>query len=537
MYYTTICFLISAWIGHACYHIWKIKKQLHMLQLNSYYNQRYFNWLLKRKNQLFQLKELEPLIAFTGLFFYTPLIFLMLLALIYFKLFLALPTRPEKKPLVFTPRATRLFILNIILLFNSYLFLLFIWWTKGNNAFYLTSMLLIFYHFLIPVFLLFTNYLLLPLEKLIQFSYLNQARNYLRTLSELKIVGITGSFGKTTTKYILAKLLSQKFSTLKTPGSYNTPMGITKIIRSQLKPIHEIFIVEMSAKKVGDIKEICKLVKPQYGLITALGEQHLDTFKTFDNIKKTKNELIESLPADGIAFFNLDDPHCQQLVPKAKCKVITYAINFEKADYKVVKLTLNENGSNFQLRRQSDGAGETFRTPLLGNHNIYNVVAAIAIAAELGVKLTEMAYPLRTIKPIPHRLELKQAGKDIIFIDDAYNANPQGSKIALEVLAQITGKRKIIVTPGMVELGNKEYSYNYEFGKQIALACDYVILVGHQQTHAIQAGLKAKQYPHQAILVAQDFIEAKQHLDSILQKGDVVLFENDLPDNFNETIF
>lgn len=530
--YIIVCFFVLSLIGHGCYTIWKVRKHLHMMQLNSYFNRRYLYWLYRKKHKVFNSKDLEPLIALLGMFFHAPLIVLILFSLIYFKLFYARPTLPEKKPLVFTARAIRLFVVNIVFLLMLYLFLFGIWWEKGDFWFEIMLGVLVIYNFLVPVFLILGNSVLVPLEKAIQYWYFRDAYNYLRTLTGLKVVGITGSFGKTTTKYILTELLRQKFHTLKTPGSYNTTMGVTKTVRSELKPIHDVFVVEMSAKKRGDIAEVCHLVKPQYGLITAIGEQHLETFKTIGNIKKTKNELMESLPLDGIAFFNLDDIHSKELAKLARCKVVTYGIDDPDVDYRVSDITIDENGSHFKVERTKDKASAIFQTRLLGKHNIYNILGAIAIASELGVSFDEMVYPLHKAQPVPHRLELKRVGGGIIFIDDAFNSNPVGSRMALKVLQKITGKRKIIITPGMIELGVKENEYNELFGESVAEVCDYVILVGKAQTAALQKGLKTKKYPRDKLFIAEDFAAAKEHLDKILQLGDVVLFENDLPDNY-----
>jgi len=532
--YAIIFFFVLALIGHGCYTVWKIRKHLHMMQLNAYFNRRYFDWLRRKGAQVFSLKELEPLLALAGMFFSNPLVALVLFALIYFKSFLIRPDNLEKKPLVFTMRANRLLAVNFSFLLLAYLGVITVWWKMGDVWFELFLGLLVFYNFFIPVFMMLANILLLPLEKLIQAWYFRNAYNYRSTLTNLKVVGITGSFGKTTTKYVLTEILRHKYNTLKTPGSYNTTMGVTKVIRSELKPIHEIFVVEMSAKKRGDIQEICKLVEPHYGLITAIGEQHLETFKTLENIKNTKNELIEALPKYGTAFLNMDDINCRELAGRAKCRVISYGIDAKDLDYCAGDIFLDEHGSSFKVMRKSDKVTSSFQTQLLGKHNIYNIVGAIALASELGVPFHEMTYPLRQISPVPHRLQLRKIGNDIVYIDDAFNSNPVGSQMALEVLQQISGKRKIIITPGLIELGVKEYDYNQVFGENIARVADYVILVGQEQTLAIQNGLQVRKYSKDKLFVASDFTEAKKHLEHILQPGDVVLFENDLPDNYND---
>jgi UDP-N-acetylmuramoyl-tripeptide--D-alanyl-D-alanine ligase len=505
-----------------------------MMQLNSYFNKRYFSWILDNRIRVFHIRELNPLFALIGMFFCNPLIVLVLFAISYFKAFLVRQHNPEKKPLIFTARATRLWLANISLLLLIYILLGITWWQIGNHWLEFSLCILVIYDFLIPILLILTNYIIWPLEKLVQNYYYNDAYSYRITLSDLKVIGITGSFGKTTTKYILNEILRCKFNILKTPGSCNTTMGITEIIRLKLKPIHEIFIAEMSAKQPGDIHEICQLVKPQYGLITAIGEQHLVTFKSLTNIIKTKNELIEALPSSGIAFLNLDDVNCRELASRAKCQVIKYGIDHSDLDFTVKDLILNEHGSNFRIIRNKDASTAVFHTKLLGRHNIYNIVGAIAVASEFGIKLSDMVYPIRRLTAVPHRLELKKIHKDIIFIDDAFSSNPVGSKYALEVLAQISGNRKIIITPGMIELGSKEYEYNRIFGEQIATVVDYVILVGQKQTLALQDGLKSKNYPSSQLLIAASFALAKKHLEAILQPGDVVLFENDLPDNYTE---
>lgn len=535
--YMVVTFFILALISHGCYTFWKIKKHLHILQLNSYFNRRYLVWLGRRKSQVFNFKDLAPLVSLIGVFFQVPLVTLALFILIYFRLFLLRTKLPEKKPLVFTSRAKRLFIANITLVIIFYVVAFIFWWYRGDVWLTIALVTLVAYNFFTPIFLLLINLLILPLERLIQRWYFQDAYQRMQSLPSLKVIGITGSFGKTTTKYALAKILRQKFNTLVTPGSYNTTMGVTKVIRADLKPTHEIFVVEMSAKQPGDIKELCELVQPQYGLITAIGEQHLETFKTLETVKKTKNELVESLPLSGVAFFNMDDANSRDLVEMAQCHVIRYGMEAvgSSLDYYAKDLNIDEHGSNFTVVRTRDNSQAIFYTKLLGIHNIYNILSAIALASELGVEFREMLHPLRQLSAIPHRLELKRVGTDIIFIDDAFNSNPVGSKVALEVLKKISGKRKIIITPGMIELGVKEHEYNERFGEYIADVCDYVILVGKEQTVAVQLGLKAKGYADSTLFVAMDFAAAKQHLEQILRAGDVVLFENDLPDNYNES--
>jgi len=352
-------------------------------------------------------------------------------------------------------------------------------------------------------------------------------------MPNLKIIGITGSFGKTSTKYILSKILAEKFNVLMTPESYNTAMGVTKVIRTDLKPIHEVFIVEMGAKQPGDIKELCELTSPQFGILTAIGEQHLDTFKNIEGVKRTKHELVESLPTQGIAFLNGDNEHIRTL-PKTAVRKVYYGIANENLDYTASNIQMTEMGSTFTVRQQN-GDLLTLQTPLLGKYTIYNILAAVAVACELKIDVKIIGYAVKNLEAVPHRLQLKRTAQGITIIDDAFNSNPVGSRLALDVLYGITGHQKILVTPGMVELGSREYELNKEFAIYAAKMCDYIILVGRKQTVPLQDGLKSVNYPDTKYYVAKDLNDANQHLQTLTRTGDVILFENDLPDTYNES--
>jgi len=522
-------------LSQAIYLTIKLTKDLHILQLNSYRNIRYWRWIKNHKRCLFHWSDLAPLLTFpailiesTGLLARIVFILANILILLFYK------HKPEKKPLVFTARVMRLYVTCLLVL--SVIYLLF-WFCLP----YLTTLpaVLTFYLALIllplisPLFLISVNLLVMPLEYIINNYYLNDAKKILAAFSDLTVIGVTGSFGKTSTKQILYEILRHQFNTLVTPGSYNTPMGITKVVRSSLKATHQIFVVEISAKQPGDIAEICALVKPRFGVITAIGEQHLETFKNLATIQKTKFELIEALPQNGKAFLNLDDANSTALFHLVKAPYVTFGIDNPKADYAALNITFDAAGTHFVIRA-NDNSQEQFQTKLLGKHNIYNILAAVAVAHELGISLKNMVYPIRQLQAVEHRLQLRKDSDGIIIIDDTFNSNPVGSKMALEVLAQISDKRKIIITPGMIELGEKEYELNYTLGKQIATVCNKVILVGKKQTNPLQAALNDQQFPQENIYVASCFNDAFKYWQSIKQPGDVVLLENDLPDNYNE---
>jgi UDP-N-acetylmuramoyl-tripeptide--D-alanyl-D-alanine ligase len=526
--------IVSAVLVYLIFFGVKIKKDLHMLQLNSYQNIRYFTWLSKNRKQIVMVRDLIP--AFSLIFLGAGNFWMWALVWIgcYGLLTLGAVRKKtvEKKKLVITSRVKRLIVTTGII------------WVALLGALYsmqifnnLTQMLLAAVGLVIVgafsyLIVLCSNMINRPIEKLIANWYVNDAKSTLKRMSGLKVIGITGSFGKTSTKYFLNHILSERFNVLMTPESYNTTMGVVKTIRTMLKPIHEIFIVEMGAKQKGDIKEICDLVSPQYGILTSIGEQHLETFKNIDNIIRTKFELVDSLSKkDGLAFLNYDNPYIRgREVDK---RLIRYGIEGENLDYWAEDIQVDIKGSTFTLCKSS-GEKQVLQTKLLGIHNILNIVATVAVAAELGVDFEAIHYAVKTIEPVPHRLELKTTANGRTIIDDAFNSNPQGARMALQVLKIFQSQKKILITPGMVELGSKEYDYNKEFGMQAADVCDFIILVGPKRTVPIQEGLKMKNYPQERLFVMGSLSEALQKMHAIAGDGSVVLFENDLPDTYNE---
>ncbi len=519
-------------ILHAYYYLKRLLYFLQMLQLNSYYNQRYLKWFWKNKKSLVPLREGLPFLAAGGIVFHSFYLRLLILGLIYLELCLSLPALKPKKPLVFTARVWRLFFVNFLFLGITYTALIYLSWKFGQVGLNCTILILANLTAWVPITLAFLNGLIWPLEKIIQRWYVRDARRYLNQLATLETIGITGSFGKTTTKYLLYELLKERFYTLKTPESYNTLMGITKVVRSKLRLAHEKFIVEMSAKQPGDIKEICDLVRPKFGLVTVIGEQHLETFKSLTQIQKTKGELIRALPADGIAFLNRDDPNSNVLFQQTKGKVVTFGFS-KDADFAIVAHHTSIGGSTFTLKINNELY--EFHSNLLGQANLYDLVGAIAVAYTLGVEMQVLKNVVKSLRTPAHRLELKKVAPEIWCLDDSFNANPVGVANALSVLEQFTGLRKIIVTPGMVELGVKEDEYNDKFGQLISQVADYVILVGKKQTKVIYQRLQEQHFDlERHCFVAASFQEARHHLESLLKPKDIVLFANDLPDTYLE---
>ena len=550
---------ILVWIART---IIRTSGALHILQLEGYKSGRFVKWLANNPRRMFDIKELIVIadlliLAIIAYFFNVKVLTLPVFILLWIATevyFIMKYKSPKaKRPLVLTPRASRLFRVAIFLIMGSVIIVVsqsggLSIWQLNNDQLYFQFMVLFAFTFvfnqLAAINLTLANLLIYPVEKTINAGYLRQAREKIKKF-QTRVIGITGSYGKTSTKYILQKILSQKFNSLMTPDSYNTPMGICKVINGELKPEHEIFIVEMGAYKRGEIKELCDLTQPEIGILTAVGPQHLERFKTIDNIAQTKYELIESLPQNGIAVFNNDNEICSSLADKTIIKTaksngrlrLTVRYGIDNSDDKV-NLTAKDiqNTNRGLIFSVEDGSGKTsqFQTKLLGKNNVYNILAATAVALECGMTLDEISRAVRILETIPHRLQLLSGGGDVTVIDDGFNANPVGAKAALEVLGSFENGRKILITPGMVELGELEFEENKTFGAEAAKVCDFVILVGPIRTKPIFEGLKEAGFPEEKIIVTESLAKASEQMREIVKAGDVVLIENDLPDNYDE---
>lgn len=518
-----IYILLILWIIiYGLYFYTKTKNGLHMLQLESYKNKRYIKWIKNNIKKISSYKEIF-LIIICIIFFLINKEFLglILLNITYFCLLLLKREEKAKKPFVITNRIKRMYItygiINALIIgifvFLNYKILIII-----LNIFTILSYLIV----------ILINIINSPIEKLIQKNFYNKAKQKLEDMPNLKVIGITGSYGKTSTKYIVSTILSQKYNVLMTPESYNTTMGVVRTINEKLSPMHNLFVCEMGAKQIGDIKEICDLVKPNYGILTAIGPQHLETFKTIENVAKTKLELIDALSEEETAYINLEDENIKKAdITK---KTIKYGFS-QECDYYAQNIQTNQNGSSFEICSKN---GECYNvtTKLLGRHNVLNIVAGVAIASNLGLKKEEILLGIKMLKPIPHRLELIKNSNGNIIIDDAYNSNSSGAKIALEVLGSFKNKKKILVTPGIVDLGTHSKYYNQLLGQQASEVADYVILVGEKQAQPILEGLMQKKYPKEKIFIAKDLKQALIKMNEIAANNSVILLENDLPDNY-----
>ena len=431
--------------------------------------------------------------------------------------------RKAKKPFVVTMRVKRTYLIGLIV----YILLC------ALMAYTLPrEYLCCLFPLLLPLWTALAGLCAWPVEKLVSEMYFRDAQKKLAARPDLIKIGITGSYGKTSVKFILGTLLSEKYQTLVTPSSFNTPMGVTKIIREKLMPAHQVFVAEMGARHVGDIKELCRLVHPHHGVLTSVGPQHLDTFHTIDRIKSTKYELMDAVPDGGCCFFPDDGAICRELFDRtAKEKRLCSLRPVDDADVWASDVSVSPSGSRFILHTATDSI--ECSTRLLGEHNIQNILLAATVCLHLGLSLKQIAHGIARLESVEHRLQLIPS-PGVTVIDDAFNSNPNGAKAALRVIAGFEGRR-IIITPGMVELGGDEATFNRDFGRQMAASVDVAILVGHRHTQPIADGLREAGFPNEDIHVVSSLDEAAALLRQIGRPGDVALFENDLPDNYSET--
>lgn len=511
---------------------------LQVLQLSGYRIKGYFAWIRDTKGKywggLIMLSVLSSAAllmtnVLLGDFFkykimtYLGLVFYLIFLIVYI---INMYAFPMKTPLKYTHRVNRLMGVMCVLVFAATFFIanfsvIYIPYFRYGAVALIPAFL--------PLIIVVAHYIVLPFELLNNNRYKKRATTEINKHKDLIKIGITGSYGKTSVKNMLASILSEKYTVCATPQSFNTPLGLSKTILSSLKPATQVFIAEMGARHVGDIKELCDMVHPQYGLITGIGNQHMSTFGSQENLEKTKFELAQSLPTNGKMYFAGDSAGALRLAAKHagnKCIVSTTntSSNVFATDIKVDK-----EGSTFVLNL----GGKTIdcKTTLLGKHNIANILLCSAIAHDLGLTDSQIKRAISKLAPTAHRLALMPSQNSITVIDDAYNGSVDGSKAALEVLALFGGK-KYVITPGLVELGKEEFNSNFQFGIDMSKVCDKVIIDGAINFEAIQAGLLFGGFKKENILRAGSLSQSVEVLNTFAEPGDTVLFENDLPDNY-----
>lgn len=520
-------------------------KQARFYQIEEYKMGRYARWWLKSHQRF---APSRPLIA-TGIGMMMIVIFSeasgsslpVIIAMVVAIIANIPPDEGEiKKPFRHTPRANRLLgatelwiILCIILMaiitsrIESVRFATFFVMIAGLAM-----------HLIAPLYLIMGNITTMPLEAFLRGRFVASAKRVMKQINPT-VIGITGSYGKTTTKVFLTDILNGRYKAYPTPKSYNTMMGVCIAINNDLKNDFSIdyFVVEMGAYIRGEIQRICGLTPPHISIVVEVGPQHLERFGRLENIAIAKYEIIKALPPDGVGVFNWDNPYVREMYHKgypqtrlAISKTVSPQNPPEGVRFIGSDITETLNGLFFTVTDAQTGESARFETVLMGEHNVTNILLATAVAVHEGMTLRDIAQRAKLLRPAESRL-VKQVIDGITIINDAYSANPAGVVSALKALSLHSG-RKLVVTPGMVELGELQYTENYKLGELLTQYATDVILVSKEQTQPIFDGLKASGFSDDHLWVVDELREAISWYRENLTSGDTVLFLNDLPDTY-----
>ncbi len=555
------------------------KYLLHIFQQNGYKLNEFSAWLVRRWSTvmlpvphlalilltLVANQYLEPLLTTSAIS-----VILFIFTVFWFGSVSEYSSIQVKKPLVFTPRMIRL---------TAVVVLLGVWIPVTGTAYsfysgtlfpdmYILVIAWIFANLVLPYLLILAAALAYPVEMLIQYRFKRMARKKIASMPDLRVIAITGSYGKTSTKFLLDSVLKERFRVCTTPGSYNTPMGICKVINNDLQAGDQILILEMGARYTGNIDELCRIAPPDIAVVTNVGVAHLESFGSLEAIADTKGALIRHLPPGGTALLNGDDALVRGMATREDHSVIFAGITPENNRIHAKDIIYDENGCSFTLvvkpassargnestanrdnvylvaeaypvaKNKTDalvqGGSERVTMTLLGEHSVQNALLAAAAGLTMGLRLPTIKVALQKAQPVEHRLELKKKN-GVLVIDDAFNSNPVGAKNAVSVLAAFKTGKKYVITPGMIELGDLQDEENRQFGLHMANnAPDHIYLVGESQTRPVYDGLMEGGYPKENITVVSSLFEANDLLHDRLTDGDVVLYENDLPDSYSE---
>lgn len=528
-------YLLRISIVSICLIVLTLLRYIHIIQLNSYNLDQNVIWM--KKNAVFFLINNVLLIA--AILFYimniTPFYLVIVICLLGI-LIENLP-RKQKKKLVFTSRIKRLILISAILF--ALFFLPIVINKKNSDAFYpILSVALA------PYIVFLSYFISLPIENAFRKKYMNEAKKIIDENSLLYTIGITGSFGKTSVKYYLNTILKSKYGVCMTPESFNTAMGATLTIKNNLKNIDEIFICEMGARRVGDVKEICDIVSPRGAILTDVGNMHLDTFKNIENVRKCKFELIDAVykrhkdtTEQNFVLVNGDNDLINEKIKEYDFRegnIYTYGIS-EKNDFYAHSIKSGVSGTVFNICCFSNDEKKKIdievETKLLGVYNIKNLVASVAYSLLLDVDILDIKKEVRMIEAVPHRLKLLTYDKDNLIIDDAYNSNPKGARNAVDALAGFDDYIKIIITPGMVELADRQDIENQDFASYAAKVVDFALVVGKTNKEALNNGFKTK-LDKDSLICFDKVEEAIFYARNNIKGKKVILLENDLSDNY-----
>lgn len=448
-------------------------------------------------------------------------------------------SRERRQELVWTMKAIFLFSLSLFFVFLLPVLSFWYFSLNGHSLFFKLSFSFFFfasllYFFFLP--LLLSSWVLFPFDFLAKKIIVARAKKKLSRLSKIKIIGITGSYGKTTMKEMLASVLSEKLKIAKTPENINTPLGIARFILKELSPEIDVFIVEMGAYKKGDIKELCRLASPDIAVLTGINESHLERFKNIRNTISAKFEIVRFSKPNALIVLNAEDERIvanfkNYLGSKEAAFFSSKPSSLSKFTPREIKFLEDGYGLEFILSNPEKEIGPV-KANFLAGYIVGAVSAAALIADYFNLSEQEILRGVFEARPASHRLNLIRRENDILVIDDSYNGNPKGVKEAIEVLKRFEKRRKIFATPGLVELGKDSDRVHFGIGRDLSSVADLVLLVKTSASSLIKKGLTDSDFKEENIKEFNSMPELENSLFGILKEGDVILFQNDWPDNY-----
>ncbi len=522
-YFTLVAFLLFA--------LRRLLTYLHIYQQEEYQPLRFIRWLVSSRSFDLRASLVVLIVGILQITIYlspeigSGLIGAAFLVIAFFE---RDPRAASKKRLVMTGRATRIYWIAFAVM------------TGVGILYSLPSVALLLWLIpvqFIPFSLTLANLVLVPYERSVQKRFWNEAHRKLLSLKPT-VIGITGSFGKTSTKHLLGHILELQAPTLITPGSVNTPMGIARVIREQLGSHHRFFICEMGAYGPGSIERLCRLAPPDVAVITAVGMAHYERFKTLDAVAVTKFEL-----ADSVATRQGDVILAEQVLEFANARAFreryathtTVVGKSSVANSQIIRSAQAAHGITADIEWK--GQVYTLRAPIHGEHHISNMALAFVTACLLGVSPDDAVVALASTPQIPHRLEVKTGMGGSRLIDDAYNSNPVGFASGLRLLDALRtdGGRRILITPGMVEMGSAHEGEHRKIGQLAAAHVDILLPVLPQRIESLISSYRQAK-PDGTVIPCENFAAAQAWLSANVRSEDVVLMENDLPDLYEKKL-
>jgi len=452
---------------------------------------------------------------------------------------LILPAAPMRQNLAWTAKLKIIAVLATIIQLIIFLFIVALMFAHFSTPVVVVVSAVLFYitSALFGLWAMAAVLIVLPADYLLKQYIISQAKKKLKQHKKLIIVGITGSYGKTTLKEFISEVLSTQYKVLKTEGNKNTPLGIANVILDQLSFDTEVFIIEMGAYQKGDIKQICEIASPDISILTGINESHLERFGTIQNTIATKFEIVQCARPQARVILNSDNDlvlkYYQDYI-KSDQKVAFYsAYNNKLCDYRVIdKQFLSDSiCQTADIMHKSNSVG-TIKTMFLGEYVFGDIIAAIMVARILGVSLENIRHGITNLKPINHRLQPIRGQNDILVIDDSYNGSFNGVEEAIFTLSHFKNRRKIYVTPGLVEAAHEARQLHYHIGKILAKTADLVVLIKNSVTIYIEQGLLEAGFAKDNIIFFKNATEAHKKIQELTKPGDIVLFQNDWPDNY-----